>query len=145
MQSIPECMGLIALSLALSRVPLRWGYIVAGGIIVSLIPFVIRALPVTFGLHLPICIFIIFLLIIKLTYVSPSRAVITVFSSFFVLALLEYIVSSVFFTLTDMDPHQAISNEGLWAAIGVFQSLILNFIALAIAYFLKPIKESWKK
>lgn len=144
-QSIPECVGVIALSLAVARIPLRWGRILIGGIFISILTYIIRSLPITFGFHLPICIFVIFLLIVKLTNVSPSRTIIAVFTSFFTLALLEYIISTAFFAYSHMTPKQALANQGLWASLGIGQAVILNIIALIVVHFLKPIEGAWKK
>ena len=145
-QSIPESMGIIALSLALARAPLRWGHIFIGGLLLAVISYIIRALPVTFGLHLPVMIFVLFLLIVKLTNLTPSKTIVVVFTSFFTLALLEYLVSGTFFAYTHMDPEQALAHEKLWSALGVTQAMILNIIALIVAHFLKPTEEgSWKQ
>lgn len=144
LESLPECMGLIALSLALALVPLKWGRIFLGGALISLLTFGIRALPVTFGLHLPISIFIIFLLIIKMTDVTPSRSIIAVFASFFTLALLEYLVSTGFFAISHMNSKQALADESLWTLVGIFQDVILIAIALIASKFLK-VKGAWKR
>lgn len=144
-QSLPECMGLIALSLAIARVPLLWGRILLAGALISVITFGIRALPVTFGLHLPITIFVIFLLIVKTTRVRPSRTILAIFSSFFTLALLELLISNTYFAYTHMNSEQAMANEASWAVLGVTQSLLLNAIALILPRFLKPSEGAWKK
>lgn len=144
-QSLPESMGLLALSLAFARVPLRWGRILLGGAIISVVSYIIRALPVTFGFHLPVMLFLLFLFIVKFTMVKPSRAVLAVFSSFFAIALLEYLVTTSFCTVTGLDPNQAMANEVLWSKVGIFQAALLNIIALIVSYVLKPVRESWKK
>ena len=141
-QSLPESMALIALSLALAQVPLRWGRIIISGALLSLLTFGIRVLPNTSGLHLPISILVIFLLIIKFAKVRPSKAIILVLSSFFILALVEMIVSNVYFAYTHMNYEQAITHEGSWAAVGFVQSIILNLIALIIARFFKPTRRA---
>jgi hypothetical protein len=143
-QSVPECMGLIALSLAFAQVPLRWGRIFLGGAFLSLLTFGIRALPVNFGFHLPISILVIFLLIVKLAQVPPSRTIISVFAGFFILVLLEMVVSYSYFAFTHMNYQQAMANEGAWAAVGVLQSIILNIIALIVARFFKSTRRAWK-
>jgi uncharacterized membrane protein YvlD (DUF360 family) len=144
-QSIPESMGLFALSLAFARVPLRWRRIFIGGAILSIISYIIRALPVTFGFHIPIMLFLLFIFIVNLTKVKPSSTVLAVFASFFTLALLEYLVSSAFFAYTHMEPNEALANEALWAKVGVFQAAILNLLALSASRFLKPIRGAWRK
>jgi hypothetical protein len=140
-QSIPESMGIIALCFALARVPLRWGQFFIGGLLLAVISYIIRSLPVTFGLHLPVMIFVLFVLIIRFTKLTPSKTIVVVFTSFFSLALLEYLVSGTFFAYTHMDPEKALANEKLWSALGVAQAMILNIIALIVAHFLKPTEE----
>lgn len=144
LQSLPESMGLIALSLALARVSLRWGQILTGGVIISVISYVIRILPTAFGFHIPIMIFIIFLLIITFTRVKLSHAAIAVFSSFFALALLEYLVSTAFFIITQMTTSEAYANESLWSYLGLFQSALLIGISVLISRFIKPVEGLWK-
>ena len=145
LQSLPESMGLVALSLVLARVSLRWGRILAGGAILSVTTYIIRSLPVTFGFHMPVMIFIMFLFIVKLTRVKLSSAALAVFSSFFILALLEYLVSTVFFAVTHMPPHEALANESLWSCIGLLQSALLISIAILISRLIKPVKGMWNK
>lgn len=143
-QSVPECMGLIALSLAFAQVPLCWGRIFLGGVLLSLLTFGIRALPVNFGFHLPISILVIFLLIVKLTHVPPSRTIISVFASFFILVLLEMVVSYSYFAITHMTFQEAMADEAAWAIVGVSQAIILNIIALIVARFFKSTRRAWK-
>jgi hypothetical protein len=131
--------------LAVARVPLRWGYIFIIGILIPVVSYIIRALPVTFGFHLPVVIFLLFILMLKFTNLTPSRTIIAVFTSLATLTLLEYLVTSVFFAYTHMDYQSAMANEGLWAAVGVFQSGILNIIAFVVPHFLKPTEGAWKR
>ncbi len=145
LQSIPESMGIVALSLAIARVPLKWAHISLAGILLAIISYVIRSLPVTFGLHLPVMILIIFMLIVKYTNLKPSLAIVAVFTSFFTLALLEYLVSGTFFAYTQTDPEQALSNEKLWSILGIIQAIILNIIALVVPRYLKPTEGAWKQ
>jgi len=69
-QGIPECMGMVAMSLAYARVPLRWGLIFITGIVIAIINYLIRTLPFTFGFHLPIVMFLVIIIIIRLTNVN---------------------------------------------------------------------------
>jgi hypothetical protein len=84
-------------------------------------------------------------MIVKLTSLKPSRTIVAVCSSFFTLALLEYLVSGSFFAYTGMDPEQAMSNENLWAILGIIQAVLLNIVALVVPRFLKPDAGVWKQ
>lgn len=143
-QSIPESMGLIALSLALAKVGLRWGRIFIGGVFLSILVYYIRSFHIGFGLHLPATIFVIFLAITRMTIVRPSRAIISVFSSLFILALLEYLINIAFLAYTHMEFKQALADKRLWALVGIVQDGMLFSIALIVSHFLKPIEGSWK-
>lgn len=133
------------MSLAVARVPLRWGYIFLGGLIISGVSFIIRALPVTFGFHLPVVIFLVFLLIVKLTNTKPSRVVIAVFTSIFTLVLLEFIISTSYLSYKHIDYAQAQADQVMWAVIGIFQALLLNVIAVIVSRFIKANQEAWKR
>jgi hypothetical protein len=144
LQAIPECMGVIALSLAFAQVPLRWGLILKAGSVLSLINYGMRKLPLDFGVHIPVSILLIFLLIIRLTTAPASRAIISVFSGFITLVIIEMAVSSTFFAYTHMTYVQAVKHEGLWCAVGVFQSIILGLIAIIAARLFKSSRSDWK-
>lgn len=144
-QSIPESIGLVALSLAFARVSLRWGRILIGGVLISIVSYIIRSLPFTFGFHLPVMIFVLFLYMIKLTNVKSSRAVMVIFGSFLTLMSLEYVVTNVFLAISQMDLNEALDHQAMWAALGIFQTAILNGIALVVSRYLKPVQELWKK
>ncbi len=144
LQSIPEGMGVTALSLAIARVPLRWMHIFLGGIIISVASYTIRALPVTFGLHLPVVIFLVFVLMVRFTNTKPSRAIIAVFASIFILALLEFVISSAYFFATKMDFQQAQAQQDTWAIVGLIQAVLLNIIAVIVQRFVRTNEEAWK-
>jgi len=145
LQSIPEGMGIIALSLALGRVPLRWGRILAGGMVIALVTFLIRTLPVTFGLHLPVTLFLIFIAIVRLTNLTPSKTIIVLFTSVVTLALLEYLITSTTLAWTHMTADDAITDLPLWTFLGMIQAILLNVIASVVPRFLKPIEGVWRQ
>jgi hypothetical protein len=144
LQSIPESMGIIALSLALARVPLRWKYILGGGVPCALVTYFVRELPVTFGLHLPIILFIVFMLIVKLTKLTPSKVIIVLFTSVVTLALLEFLITSTALGWLHITADEAMTNLTLWTLLGLAQAIILNIIALVVPRFMKPVEGTWK-
>ncbi|MGE5543938.1 MAG: hypothetical protein ACM3UW_03105, partial [Bacillota bacterium] len=121
-----------------------WRYIFIAAVLLAVLNYFIRSLPLTFGFHLPVMMFVNYFLIIKFTDSTLSRTIIAVFSSFVTLALLEFIISSTYFSFSNLDPQDVIANEGLWAAIGVVQATILNMIALLVARIIKPTKGAWR-
>lgn len=71
LQGIPEMAGLIGLSLALIGVSQRWGRILLAGLLLAVLIYFIRLLPVTFGIHSLIGILLLSFLIIKTTNAPP--------------------------------------------------------------------------
>jgi len=113
--------------------------------VIALVTFLIRALPVTFGLHLPVTIFMIFILIVKLTNLTPSKTIIVLFTSVVILALLEYLITSTTLAWTHMTADDAITDLTLWTFLGMIQAILLNIIALVVPRFLKPIEGVWRQ
>lgn len=145
-QGIPESSGIIALSLALLRVPLRWKRIIAAGTVFALIIFAIRSLPFTFGMHTAAAIFFLVIAINMTTHVPVTKIFIAVFVTFSTLLLLEFVIMGIFFAATDLDPNSTIgeNNNVLWVLSGLPQALLLNIFALLVARFKKPREDAWK-
>lgn len=143
LQGIPETAGVIALSLALLRVPLRWKRIIAAGTLLALILFAVRSLPFTFGLHLIVGLLLLVIAINKTTNISTTKIFVAVFVSFCSLALLELIMSEIF-TLAKLDINAIITgNYLLWKLLGLAQAFILIVSALLISKFRKPVENTW--
>lgn len=144
LQGIPEIAGIVACSLALARVKLRWGIIFVFAGILTVVIYIIRNLPVTFGLHTVAGILLCALFMVLFTKVSPSKAFTVVFASGAVLALLELVVNTLF-TFLRSETGRFISNGDMWMSAGFTQAFIMIVIALAIARFGKPMEGMWKE
>lgn len=144
LQGILESSGVVALSLAVLGVPLRWKRIIAAGAVFALIIFAVRSIPFTFGIHIAVAIFILVIAITRTTHNTVSRSFIAVLVSYAVLALLETVISEVFFAVTKLDPNRVISeNNPLWVLSGLPQALLMIFFALLISRFKKPREDAW--
>ncbi len=138
-QGIPEMMGIMACSLALARVTLRWGVILAfAGILVSVI-YMIRHMPVTFGLHTVAAILLCALLIVWFTMALPSASFIAVFATYAVLAVLEVSIYELFGRFINIG-----SSYLVFKLIGLPQGVILIVIALVIPRYRKPLAGMWR-
>jgi len=137
-------MGMVALTLAYARVPLRWGFIFIAAVLLAVVNYLIRSLPFTFGFHIPVMMFINYFLIIKFTKSTLSRTILAVFSGLATVAFVEFLVSNTSFALINRDPQDIIADERLWAIIGIVQAAILNMIALFVARVMKPLEGAWR-
>lgn len=142
--SIIESTGIVALSFALARVPLKWKTIFIVGIVLNFILFIIRSLPLTLGLHVPVGILLIYFFLIKKTYVSTSKSFLVVFISVFTLGLLEFFIHKVYFALFQLDIKEVININPLMIFLGLPQGIIMNLLAVVVTKFLKPVQGLWK-
>jgi hypothetical protein len=143
-QGIPEMSGAVALSLALAGVPLRWRIIVPYGVVLVIIIYAIRALPVTFGLHTIAALLLMVVFIAKTTNVSPVKSVIFVTISMVTLSLLELFIHKLLFAMTKIELQVLMSNKVLWSLFGLPQAIILILLALLVSRFRKPVQGAWK-
>lgn len=144
LQAIPESSGIIALSLALTRVPLRWGRIIAGGTILAVIAFYIRTSSFTVGLHTVACLLLTVIIITIATRVPTTKAFVVVLISIIFLGFLELIITEVLFTMLKLEPQQVISNYLIWKLSSLPQAAIIIFTALLIPRFMTPEQDVWK-
>lgn len=145
LQGIPESSGLVALSLALARIPLRWGRIIAAGTALTLIVFGIRATALPAGLHTVAGLLLTVILITAATRVPPTKAFVVVLISLISLAFLEMIIITGFTTLLRLDFQQLmLNNYFLFKLLTLPQALILILASLIVPRFMKPEKEAWK-
>jgi len=144
LQGIPEVTGTIALSLAFAGVPLRWGIITAVGTVLTIITYIIRLLPLTFGLHTVATALLLAFFIAKTTRISSVKSIIAAFMSFATLLMLELAINKLFFAVTKLDPQVVISNNFLWKLIGLPQAILMILFAVLVSKFKKPDGEAWK-
>jgi hypothetical protein len=143
-QAIPESTGMIAFSLALVRVRLRWGIILAAGSVFSVIIYFLRELPVSYGLHTVASMLILAVFIGKITKVSPSRSFAAVFICFALLMLLESVILQATACLLHSEIQYIMSDYLLWRITGLPQALLLNIAAVLISRYRKPLEGMWK-
>lgn len=142
LQGIPECSGVIALSLALTKMPLRWGRIIAGGTILAVFIFIIRSFSFTFGLHTIAALLLTVVLITTATRVPPTKAFVVVSISLIIVGILErIIIFEIIFPLGKLDPQIIASNYLLWKLMALPQAAIMIFLALLIPRFIIPEQE----
>ena len=144
LQGIPESLGFIACGMALARVKLRWGIILAAALVYTLIIYAIRQLPVTFGLHTAVGILLVAVFIAKATRVKPSISFVCAFASCSVLALVEVLGYEMAEKLLHTDINNIISDELMWRMVSFPQAVLLIIIALLIAKYRKPLEGMWK-
>lgn len=143
-QGILESAGIVACSLALARVKLRWGIILAAASVLTAVIYTVRSLPVTFGLHTLVAILLCVLFIARTTRLSPSTSFVVSFAGFALLAILEFPMFKLVALLLNTDINKAISDDLIGKLIGLPQAILMIVIALLISRYRKPMEGMWK-
>ncbi len=144
LQGIPETIGILALSLTLARIPLRWLPISIGGAIISIISSTIRLLPFALGLHTVALLLMCVFFIAKATSVSTSKSFIVAISGVITLIFFEIVIHLSIVKLTTLN-LEAIPNDSLlWLLIGMPQAIAMLVLAILVSRIKKPITNGWK-
>lgn len=142
LQGIPESSGIVALSLALAKVPLRWGRILAAGTIMAVIAFYIRTSSLAVGLHTVAGLLLTVILITTATRVPPTKAFVVTLISIIFLGFLELFFFKGLFDQLEL--QLTMSKELLQKLLALPQAVLLIFISLLVPRFMKPEQETWK-
>lgn len=145
LQGIPESSGVVALSLALAKVPLRWGRIVAAGTLMAVIVFYIRTSSFAVGLHTVAGLLLVVIFITTTTHVPPTRAFVVALASIIFLGFLELIIIEGLFNLLKLDIQQLmLERYFLWKLLSLPQAVIMIIASLLVPRFMKPEQDAWK-
>jgi hypothetical protein len=143
-QGIPESSGVIALSLALARVPLRWGRIITAGTVMAVIAFFIRTSSFAAGLHTVAGLLLTVVIITTATRVSPTKAFVVTSISIIILGFLEMIIFRIYSALKILEPQLTMSSDPPQRLLALPQAAIIIFAALLIPRFMTPEQDVWK-
>ncbi|MEW6423649.1 MAG: hypothetical protein AB1523_02720 [Bacillota bacterium] len=101
-QSIPESIILFALGLTLMGVPLRWKRIVPAALILSATSYLVRSMPLPYGIHTIASLLALYLLFIILFRTPILLSAIAALSSLIALLSLELLLWPFIFFVTNI-------------------------------------------
>lgn len=142
---IPEMMGAVAMSLALARVPFKWGRIALVGSFVAVIIYIMRDVYGLVGVHLLAGILLMFIFLIMTTRVATSVSLMVVFVSTAVVALVELAIQEPFLYFSGMQIEQLVQNQTIWTLLGITQGVVMILLALVVRKIVKPKQDMWKR
>ncbi|KKM10279.1 hypothetical protein SY88_14565 [Clostridiales bacterium PH28_bin88] len=131
-QAIPESSGLVAAAMAVMGVPLNWRKIVLLGVLQAVSALVIRQLPVAFGIHTVLLIFLLVLYLRMATGAALSQAFKGVISSFVILIVSEIFSTQLLLSLTQVPIEQVATRPWLMVLFTLPQVVVLFVIALLV-------------
>lgn len=131
-QGIPECIGLVTLCYALLKIAPEWAKIVKVGILLGVITYFVRMLPIIPGVHTLILILILTLLLRRAIALPLSRLFITVLLSALLLVLAEFCFARIEFSILHQGYEELVKRPVIWTLAGIPHVAFLFAVAWLI-------------
>lgn len=132
LQGIPECLGDITLALALAGEKLDIRKIAPLGIILAVIMYAVRLLPLSFGVHSIFFMFVIAILLNLFIKVRFSKGLLSALIVVITLAAAEAVFLTLMLSLTGLSYEEHAGNMFLYIVGGWPQVILLFILALSI-------------
>lgn len=130
LQGIPESLALAAFGLALAKEKLEIRKITIMGIILAVFLYIIRLLPLTFGVHSILSMFSLALLLTFFIKIRFSRSLLYALIVIITLAAAETVFFSLIFSITGISYEELAKNIFLYIAGGWPQIILIFILAL---------------
>ncbi len=139
---IPENIAIVAIAFALAKAKFEWKRIVLMGILMALTAYVIRLIPVTFGVHTIVCLGLLVFLLSYFAKVDLTRTITSVLITYIILALVETISRSILLKLLNWSIEDVMNNELLITLTGLPEVVLLFIIAFTIKKYMIPLLKA---
>lgn len=135
-QGLPETIASTAFCFAIIKLPLIWNLILRIGVIYGISAFSIRLLPISYGVHTIILIFILVVLLVSFTKCKLSLAFMAALTNMITVAASEFLLGALL-NFLNISFQELYKNQWLWTLLGLPQVLILLSLAFILNYFNK--------
>lgn len=136
-QGIPEQIGVVALAFALAKIPLNWKRECLSGIVLALTAYLLRMLPITFGVHTIILIGILFFILYTYGNVNLTHSIVYSLISFLALIIFEMIFVTLSMNLFGLDYNSLMINTKMRILVAIPQVIMLYLTAYIVRLFRK--------
>lgn len=133
---IPESIALMTLAFAIAGARFDWKRIIFFGTLVGCAAFVIRLVPITFGVHTLV---IIGLMIFFLSYIQRidlTRSIISVLITMLILISSEAVARTASLSVFNLSMEEVMKNEFLITVTGIPEIFLIFIIAFLIKKFI---------
>ncbi|KGP76245.1 membrane protein [Desulfosporosinus sp. Tol-M] len=137
LQGIPEQIAVAALAFVIAKIPLKWNKVVLIGIILAFCAYVVRLLPIPFGIHLILLIVLLFIALLWLGKGDFSLSLIACLLSFLALVIFEYVCLSLLMPVFGLTPESLSTDLVKRIVIGEFHVFLLFITAFLLNKFYK--------
>lgn len=131
-QAIPESIAVITFCYALLNLDFQWIKIIKQGLALAIATYLIRMLPLPFGVH---TIIVIFALAFILAFFIQSNLVLVFKTSIItsiIIAITEIVFNEIFLRNLNLTFSQAYENKLLWTIMGLPHVLLLFILSWII-------------
>lgn len=129
MQGIPEIMGVYLLARSFAICPVNWKGTFKGGLLLSILIYLIRFLPFTVGVHSLLAIALLSFLLILLEKIEIMKSVVISVITFFLLLIFEFAFNTLIISYGWVTYEQINSNAYIWIVTGYPQIIYLFGLA----------------
>jgi len=136
-QGIPEQIAVATLAFVIAKIPLKWNKVILIGIILAFCAYVVRLLPIPFGIHLILLIVVLFIALLWLGKGDFSLSLIACLLSFLTLVIFEYVCLSLLMPVFGLTPESLSTDLVKRIVIGELQVLLLFITAFLLNKFYK--------
>lgn len=139
LQGIPENIAVLTLSLTIVGIELRWGKIVVAGTLIAFVIYLLRALPISFGVHTIVALLLFIVFTTKIGEIDNLRiSIMASLLSILALTTIEIISLTLLTSILGISEQEFISNT----AIRILLTLPQVFILFLLAFIIKKVRRS---
>lgn len=132
LQGIPEEIALVTLAFVIAKIPLEWKKIVPGGVVLAIAAYILRLLPITFGIHTIIILGLLFLFLVKFGKGAFDTSLIASLISVLVLIVTETVCLSLLMPFFGVTPEMLFTNVAVRILITLPQVFLLFIFAFIV-------------
>lgn len=132
-QGIPEEIAVVTLAFVIARVSLRWSLIILIGAVLGVTAYLVRLLPIPFGVHTIVLLILLFLSLLILGKADPSSSLLASFLSYLALAVTEFLCLSLIMPICGVTPRTLLIDPVKRILLGE-PSVLLIFLISYVTY-----------
>ncbi|ATW24585.1 hypothetical protein [Candidatus Formimonas warabiya] len=136
-QGIPECIALVTLVFVIAKARIDWKKIVLLGVLIGCVFYVLRMLPITFGIHTIVGIGLLIFLLTFLEKIDLVRAIIAVLLGNAFLILAETVCFWGINVIFHLPWDEISNNQFLMTLTGIPQILLIFLAAFVVKRLLR--------
>lgn len=131
-QGIPEQIAVALLAFTIAGISFKWLEAIFLGTTLAIVAYLIRLLPVTFGVHTVILICFLFFYLSLIKKIDLSRAILSTLLSFLLLLFCESLIVPIIMHFLDISRTDLLINNKLRILVTLPHVFILYFLVFLI-------------